>query len=173
RAGNVIGGGDWASERLLPDAFKAWSTGAILRLRNPGSVRPWQHVLECLAGYLMLGQRLLNSDAAFADAWNFGPDASDNRTVSEVLEAMRTHWPEFSWHLSAESHPHEANLLYLDVAKARSRLHWSQVWTLEEALEKTVTWYQAHMSGAKPPSRDQLLDYVVAARKRHVPWGAA
>lgn len=121
----------------------------------------------------MLGQNLLGQQKDFAEAWNFGPEPDDNRTVSEVLEAMRTHWPEFSWHLSTESHPHEANLLYLDVAKARTRLHWCPVWTLEEALEKTATWYQTHLSGSKSPSRVQLLDYVVAAQEHHVSWSAA
>ncbi len=173
RAGNVIGGGDWSEDRLIPDIVRATARGESVEIRSPQATRPWQHVLECLAGYLTLGQNLLGQQKAFAEAWNFGPEPGDNRTVSQVLEAMRAHWPEFSWHVSTESHPHEANLLYLDVAKARSRLHWCPVWTLEEALEKTATWYKAHLSGAKPPSRGQLLDYVATAQKRHAPWGAA
>lgn len=173
RAGNVIGGGDWSEDRLIPDIVRATARGESIEIRSPGAVRPWQHVLECLAGYLMLGQRLLTMDAAFAEAWNFGPEAADSRSVEEVLSAMRSHWPQFSWHLSNATHPHEAGLLRLDTAKARSRLHWRPVWTLEEALGKTATWYRVHLSGAKPPSRDQLLDYVAAAQKRHVPWAAA
>jgi len=173
RAGNVIGGGDWSEDRLIPDIVRATGRGESVEIRSPLATRPWQHVLECLAGYLTLGQKLLGQQKAFAEAWNFGPEPGDNRTVSQVLEAMRAHWPEFSWHVSTETHPYEANLLYLDVAKARSRLDWRPVWTLEESLEKTATWYQAHYSGAKASSRDQLLDYVAAAQERHVPWGAA
>jgi CDP-glucose 4,6-dehydratase len=173
RAGNVIGGGDWSEDRLIPDIARATARGESVEIRSPQATRPWQHVLECLAGYLTLGQRLLNGEAAFAEAWNFGPEASDNRSVSEVLDAMRAHWPEFSWHMSAKSHPHEAKLLYLDVAKARSRLNWRPVWTLEEALKNAATWYKAHLSGHKLPSRDQLLAYVAAGHQRRVPWGAA
>jgi CDP-glucose 4,6-dehydratase len=173
RAGNVIGGGDWSEDRLIPDIVRATARGESVEIRAPRAIRPWQHVLECLAGYLVLGRRLLARDAAFAEAWNFGPEAADSRSVEEVLHAMRSHWPQFSWHMSNATHPHEAGLLQLDTAKARSRLHWCPVWTLEETLEKTATWYQAHFSGDKPPSCDQLFDYVAAAQKRHVPWGAA
>ena len=173
RAGNVIGGGDWSDDRLIPDIVRATARGESAEIRSPNATRPWQHVLECLAGYLMLGQRLLARDAACAEAWNFGPDAAGNRSVQEVLHAIRAHWPQFSWHLSTGAHPHEAGLLQLDTAKARSRLNWSPVWSLEEALEKTATWYQAQLSGDKPPSREQLLAYVEAARERKGAWATA
>lgn len=173
RAGNVIGGGDWSDDRLIPDIVRATTRGESVEIRSPKATRPWQHVLECLAGYLLLGQRLQARDATFAEAWNFGPDAADNRSVQEVLHAMRTYWPQFSWHTGNDTHPHEAGLLRLDSAKACSRLNWRPVWTLDEALEKTATWYQKKLSGVKPPSRDQLLDYVAAAQERHVAWAAA
>jgi CDP-glucose 4,6-dehydratase len=172
RAGNVIGGGDWSDDRLIPDIVRATARGESAEIRSPNATRPWQHVLECLAGYLMLGQHLLARDAACAEAWNFGPDAAGNRSVQEVLHAMRAHWPQFSWHRSTGAHPHEAGLLQLDTAKARSRLNWHPVWTLEEALEKTATWYQAQFSGDKAPSREQLLAYVSAARERKGKWAA-
>lgn len=173
RAGNVIGGGDWSEDRLIPDIVRATARGESVEIRSPHATRPWQHVLECLAGYLMLGQQLLGQQKAFAEAWNFGPEAGDNRTVSEVLAAMRAHWPEFSWHLSTESHPHEASLLYLDVAKARSRLHWSPVWTLDEAIAKTAEWYRTYLAGAGPTSRAQLLEYVGAAKDQRASWSGA
>ncbi len=173
RAGNVIGGGDWSDDRLIPDIVRATARGESAEIRSPNATRPWQHVLECLAGYLMLGQRLLARDAACAEAWNFGPDAAGNRSVQEVLHAIRAHWPQFSWHLSTGAHPHEAGLLQLDTAKARSRLNWCPVWSLEEALEKTATWYQAQLSGDNLPSREQLLAYVAAARERKVQWATA
>ena len=173
RAGNVIGGGDWSDDRLIPDIVRATARGESAEIRSPNATRPWQHVLECLAGYLMLGQRLLARDTAFAEAWNFGPDAAGNRSVQEVLHAMRGHWSQFSWHLSKGVHPHEAGLLQLDTAKARSRLNWRPVWSLEEALEKTATWYQVQFSGDKPPSREQLLAFVSAAREHKATWAGA
>jgi CDP-glucose 4,6-dehydratase len=173
RAGNVIGGGDWSEDRLIPDIVRATSRGESVEIRSPSATRPWQHVLECLAGYLLLGQRLLAGDSAFADAWNFGPDLADNRTVQEVLCAMRAHWPRFSWHMGDSMQPHEAGLLYLDSSKARSRLNWRPVWTLEEAIERTASWYQAQLACDEPPSRAQLIDYLATARMRHASWSDA
>lgn len=172
RAGNVIGGGDWSEDRLIPDIVRATSRGESVEIRFPGATRPWQHVLECLAGYLLLGQRLLEGRAAFAEAWNFGPDAGDNLPVQQVLEAMQSHWPQFSWHLSGESHPHEAGLLFLDAAKARTVLGWRPVWTLEEALEKTASWYRSYLAGEGPSSKAQLQSYFEAARLRGASWSA-
>jgi CDP-glucose 4,6-dehydratase len=170
RAGNVIGGGDWSEDRLIPDIVRAAARGASVEIRSPHSTRPWQHVLECLSGYLMLGQNLLGQEKAFAEAWNFGPEAGDNRTVSQVLEAMRAHWPEFSWHPSTVTHLHEANLLYLDAAKARSCLHWSPVWSLDVAISKTAQWYRSCLAGAGTSSRMQLHEYVGAAKEQRAIW---
>ena len=170
RAGNVIGGGDWSEDRLIPDIVRATARGESVEIRYPNATRPWQHVLECLAGYLLLGQRLLAREEPAAEAWNFGPDARDNRTVRQVLGAMSTYWPDFAWHPSHAEHPHEAGLLYLDTAKARSWLNWHPVWTLDEALEKTATWYRAHSGGEPALTRQQLSEYVAASRDRGVVW---
>src|SRR5690606_1047405 len=117
RAGNVIGGGDWSEDRLIPDLVRSVQAGTSLEIRSPKSTRPWQHVLECLSGYLLLGQRLLEGKKEFAEAWNFGPAPEDNRTVAEVLAALQRFWPQLAWNVSAAPQPHEANLLYLDCAK--------------------------------------------------------
>ncbi|MGY2180164.1 CDP-glucose 4,6-dehydratase [Pseudomonas agarici] len=170
RAGNVIGGGDWSEDRLIPDLVKAVRAGQSLEIRSPESTRPWQHVLECLSGYLLLGQRLLASDQSAAGAWNFGPAAQDNRTVAQVLAGLRLHWPELSWHTTAAQQPHEANLLYLDCAQARARLAWQPVWTLEQSLEMTADWYRHQSTTGQAITREQLERYVNAAAEAGCIW---
>lgn len=170
RAGNVVGGGDWSEDRLIPDLVRAMSAGAPLLIRSPHATRPWQHVLDCLSGYLQLGQRLLQGDARFADAWNFGPAASDNRSVLDVLQMMRESWPEMVWQQGDAPRLHEAGLLYLDSSRAHSELAWQPVWTLPEALHFTADWYRQHVAGSSPPSRAQLQSYLSAARSRNVSW---
>lgn len=170
RAGNVVGGGDWSEDRLIPDIVRATARGEAVEIRYPDATRPWQHVLECLSGYLLVGQHLLGRDGGAAAPWNFGPEVGDNRTVREVLGAMNRYWPDFNWRPSQEEHPHEAGLLYLDTSKARSYLKWSPVWTLEEALEKTAAWYRAHLERAEILSRSQLSEYVAAARDQGAIW---
>ncbi|MDX2194666.1 MAG: CDP-glucose 4,6-dehydratase [Gemmatimonadales bacterium] len=143
RAGNVIGGGDWAEDRLIPDMVRAAAAGTAVPLRRPGAVRPWQHVLEPLAGYLMLGQRLLDGDGTAADAWNFGPGPSDDRPVGWVAERLSALWggrPLIE--LSPGPHPHEAETLRLDWTKARIHLGWAPRWRLDEALARTAAWYR-------------------------------
>jgi CDP-glucose 4,6-dehydratase len=144
RAGNVIGGGDWSEDRLIPDAARAVANHVPLLIRNPGATRPWQHVLEALHGYLLLASRLIGGESKFADAFNFGPDAEDNRTVAEVLSRMQRHWPELAWELDpgAASAPHEAHLLHLDSSKAHRALGWTPRWNLETGIEKTAEWYR-------------------------------
>ncbi|HXX80149.1 MAG TPA: CDP-glucose 4,6-dehydratase, partial [Thermodesulfovibrionales bacterium] len=134
RAGNVIGGGDWAEDRLIADVVRAITNHSPLGVRSPLATRPWQHVLECLSGYLLLGQFLLDGRREYADAWNFGPGPDDNRTVNEVLNIFKTHWPKLTWHAAAGPQSRETNLLYLDSAKARASLGWRPVWTLQEAV---------------------------------------
>lgn len=144
RAGNVIGGGDWSEDRLIPDAARAVQKGEALLIRNPAATRPWQHVLESLHGYLLLGQALLAGKREAAEAFNFGPEAMDNRSVTAVLEGLRTEWQELSWTIDpayAEA-PHEAQALYLDSAKARAVLGWQPRWRLETALTETAHWYR-------------------------------
>jgi CDP-glucose 4,6-dehydratase len=170
RAGNVIGGGDWSEDRLIPDLVRAVQAGESLEIRSPQSTRPWQHVLECLSGYLLLGQRLLTLDKAVADGWNFGPAPQDNRTVAEVLTGLQKYWPELAWHTTSAPQPHEANLLYLDCAQAKSRLGWQPVWSLEQSLEMTADWYRHQSSTGQAITREQLAGYIDAAARAGCVW---
>lgn len=149
RAGNVIGGGDWAQDRLVPDCIRAFIAERPVQLRYPLAVRPWQHVLEPLSGYMMLAQRLLEDESpSFAEAWNFGPDANGDATVGEVARRIGELWGNASISVSGkEKAPHEARLLRLDVTKALTRLGWRQRWVLDRALQETVNWYKAWQAG--------------------------
>lgn len=148
RAGNVIGGGDWAVDRLIPDIVRSIAKSQPVLIRNPASTRPWQHVLEPLSGYLLLAQRLLQGDDGASTAWNFGPEPVDVRPVSWVLDHWRACWGDgFRWTPDAGAQPHEARLLQLDIRKARERLGWVPRWSLEVGLQRTVDWYQAWMRG--------------------------
>lgn len=148
RAGNVIGGGDWAVDRLLPDLLRAFEKSAPVVIRNPRSIRPWQHVLEPLSGYLVLAQRLWYEGSAFAEGWNFGPCDEDARPVQWIVEQLVEYWGEgASWQLDDSEHPHEANFLKLDISKARARLGWQPRWRLAEALQHIVTWHRAWLAG--------------------------
>jgi CDP-glucose 4,6-dehydratase len=162
RSGNVIGGGDWAEDRLIPDLIRAQATGASLAIRSPDATRPWQHVLECANGYLQLGAQLLHGRRDFASAWNFGPAEEDNRTVSAVLEALRKHWTDLRWHRAEADSLAEAQWLYLDSSKARSALGWRPVWSLDEALAATASWYRRFLVDGVAESRRQLAQYVAA-----------
>ena len=170
RAGNVIGGGDWSEDRLIPDLVRAVAKGQSLEIRSPHATRPWQHVLESLSGYLLLGQHLLQGDKAFADAWNFGPEPEGNRTVSEVLGKLNSNWSSLRWHVTDKPQPHEAMLLYLDSAKARSKLNWQSIWNFDAALKKTAGWYRAWIESGSVISREQLFDYITAAAQADVEW---
>jgi CDP-glucose 4,6-dehydratase len=150
RAGNVVGGGDWAKDRIVPDAITALAASRPIPVRNPGGVRPWQHVLEPLSGYLLLGARLLGPDAtSYAEPWNFGPRLEDARPVREVVEALIAAWGSGSWDDQHDPHaPHEAGLLRLDIAKAAARLGWVPRWHFAETFKRTVDWYRAFHAGA-------------------------
>lgn len=146
RAGNVIGGGDWSEDRLVPDALRAWGQGKTLRVRSPGAVRPWQHVLEPILGYLILAERLFNGEVA--EAWNFGPDASDMVPVGELLDRLAKLWGKgATWVSHDEEHPHEAGYLHLDSSKANRQLGWNSRWSLETALDHVVGWHRAYLAG--------------------------
>ena len=148
RAGNVIGGGDWAADRLLPDIFRALEAGQPVRIRNPLSVRPWQHVLEPLRGYLTLAQRLYEDGPRFAEAFNFGPRAQDAWPVSRVAEAVCQRWgAEARWQHDAKTHTHEARSLTLDIAKADTILGWKPVLSVTDTLELAVDWTRAVAAG--------------------------
>jgi CDP-glucose 4,6-dehydratase len=144
RAGNVIGGGDWASDRLVPDILRAFERGEPVVIRNPHATRPWQHVLEPLAGYLTLAQCLWDGGAEFAEGWNLGPRDEDARPVQWIVEQLVEQWGRGArWQLDGSTHPHEANYLKLDISKARARLGWQPRWHLADALQHIVTWQQA------------------------------
>ena len=141
RAGNVIGGGDWSEDRLIPDAIKAFEAKHPLMIRNPLATRPWQHVLEPLSGYLILAQALYEQGSAFASGWNFGPRDEDNRTVEEVVELLICGWGDSAqWEKDGLEQPHEANLLKLDCSKAHSQLGWTPKWSLEKTMQKIIQW---------------------------------
>jgi CDP-glucose 4,6-dehydratase len=148
RAGNVIGGGDWADDRLIPDFVRAIVAGQQLCIRSPHAIRPWQHVLEPLSGYIVLAQKLLEEGPRYAEGWNFGPHDQDARPVEWLVEKLVTLWGDgASWRLDDQVHPHEAHYLKLDISKARSRLGWEPRWSLGEALSHVVDWYRAHQAG--------------------------
>ncbi|WP_216225981.1 CDP-glucose 4,6-dehydratase [Polynucleobacter sp. MG-27-Goln-C1] len=144
RAGNVIGGGDWSEDRLIPDAIKAFEACESLRIRNPLSTRPWQHVLEPLSGYLVLSQALYENGSTFASGWNLGPSDSSNCTVQEVIELLISKWGgEATWEKEGFEQPHEACYLKLDCAKAHTQLGWAPKWDLETSIQKTVSWQKS------------------------------
>jgi CDP-glucose 4,6-dehydratase len=148
RAGNVIGGGDWAENRLIPDIMNAISLGKPVNIRNPHAIRPWQHVLEPLTGYMLLAQNLYEKGPVYAEAWNFGPNDGDAKSVQWIVEQLTKKWGEgVNWVLDEGDHPHEANYLRLDCAKAKSRLDWQPKWHLENALDAIVDWYRGYLSG--------------------------
>lgn len=170
RAGNVIGGGDWSEDRLIPDLVRSVEAGKPLEIRSPNATRPWQHVLECLSGYLMLGQQLLEGNKSCADAWNFGPDREGNRQVKQVLAALKSDWPSVKWHYSDTHQPHEAQLLHLDSGKARGKLFWRPVWTFDEGVAATAEWYQAWLDRTDVVSLNQLQSYIKLAKERGLSW---
>lgn len=149
RAGNVIGGGDWTPSRLVPDVLAAFARNEAVVLRNPDAIRPWQHVLEPLAGYLLLAQHLVEHGEAFAEGWNFGPDETDARTVAWIVEMLAAGWGAgAAWQPSGEPRIHEAHTLKLDCTKARVRLGWRPRWQAEDAVTRSLAWYQAWRAGA-------------------------
>ena len=148
RAGNVIGGGDWAKDRLVPDVMSAFSAGKTVKVRNPDAVRPWQYVLEPLSGYLVLAERLFNEGLAFAEAWNFGPNDTAVCPVATLIDQLAALWGGGArWERDGELQPHEATQLALDSSKARQRLRWSPRTSMRQTLEATVEWYKACAAG--------------------------
>ena len=163
RAGNVIGGGDWSLDRLIPDIVKASAQGMDTHIRNPLAVRPWQHVLEPIVGYLLVGTRLLHGEKEYADAFNFGPDADANVNVKAVAEICRKHWADIAITLSAEANnnaPHEANLLFLDNTKAKKTLGWKPLWNLEATIAHTIGWYKQYYTTQELLTDKQIDAYL-------------
>ena len=162
RAGNVIGGGDWSEDRLIPDAIKAFENHQVLSVRNPLSTRPWQHVLEPLSGYLVLAQALYQNGPKCMGAWNFGPHDEDSKSVKEVVELLISKWGSpASWEQDAGAHPHEAHSLKLNISKARDQLGWSPKWSLDSAIDQIASWQQAYQSNLdmKTVSLSQIQSY--------------
>jgi len=171
RAGNVIGGGDWAEDRLIPDMMRAISRGEKVMIRNPQSVRPWQHVLEPLSGYLLLGQKLLEGRKEFAEAWNFGPYEEGSITVGEIVNQVKKIWPKLDHETGTMPEQlHEAGLLKLDCSKARSRLNWVPVWNGREVVDKTVCWYRAFYESNQILTSEDFRSFIAHAKKKHLEW---
>ncbi len=162
RAGNVIGGGDWSEDRLIPDIFRAFKANRAVQIRNPNSLRPWQHVLDPLSGYLKLCQKMVEGGAAFGEAYNFGPSSGGECTVGEMVSKVCALWGgDAHWESDEGLHPHEANLLSLDISKAKSNLGWTPNLNIQEALKMTVDWTKSHASGVKAGNimLDQIKQY--------------
>lgn len=160
RAGNVIGGGDWAKDRLLPDIARALGKGEKIVIRNPNSIRPWQHVLEPLFGYLMLGAKLNESPVTFSQAYNFGPDFSDALTVKSMVELAINCWSKGEFEVMENVHqPHEAGLLKLDISKAFTTIGWRPILNASQAVERTINWYKGFYDGKN--ANDLILQDIL------------
>lgn len=168
RAGNVIGGGDWARDRLVPDVLRALDRGETVKIRSPKAIRPWQHVLEPLSGYLRLAECLYTEGGSFAEGWNFGPADEDTRTVSWIVERIVAASPGAMWECDYGPQPHEAHYLKLDCSKARARLGWEPRWRLDTALEKTLEWHTAwrRCKDMRSVSLAQIAEYSAWDPKR-------
>jgi CDP-glucose 4,6-dehydratase len=162
RAGNVIGGGDWSDDRLIPDALKAFDAHKPVVIRNPLAIRPWQHVLEPISGYLTLAEKLYVVGDDFAEGWNFGPNEGDTKPVGEVMDYLVSNWPSGgTWVLDKYEQPHEAQLLKLDISKAKSRLKWEPKWSLDKALESIIQWHHSWLDGdeMRATTLNQIKEY--------------
>lgn len=171
RAGNVIGGGDWAKDRLMTDIMLSVSQDKKVSIRNPNATRPWQHVLEPLSGYLAIGQKLLEERVEFGEAWNFGPSDEGSITVEEVVNHVKKHWDKIEYEINRDPNQlHEANLLKLDCSKAHIYLKWKDVWESDTTFEKTVKWYKNFYENNTVDTIDDLNQYVSDAKKKKIDW---
>jgi len=174
RAGNIIGGGDWAKDRLIPDIMRATKQNQKVVLRNPQSTRPWQHVLDPLAGYLLLGQKLLEGQTNFSGAWNFGPDEAAQKTAKDVVLQLQNQWPAIGFKITQDSQNfHEAQVLKLDCSKATKALGWKPIWTGNTMFVKTVQWYREFYKTNKVLSQNQLNTYIKNARQKQLIWATS
>ena len=176
RAGNVIGGGDWAVDRIVPDCVKAWSKNEIVELRNPMATRPWQHVLEPLSGYINLAAELYNSSALHGEPFNFGPKASQNHTVLELVKLMSLYWEQVRWNDISETNsgPYESGLLKLNCDKALHYLKWEAVMDFDQTIRMTAEWYKAFYTtkGASilDTTKRQITEYISLAKHKNLKW---
>ncbi|MFI5305536.1 MAG: CDP-glucose 4,6-dehydratase, partial [Nitrospiria bacterium] len=173
RTGNVIGGGDWAQDRLVPDIVRSLSQKKCIEIRNPGSIRPWQHVLDPLSGYLWLGSLLWRNPGKYDYGWNFGPLSSDSMTVKEIVDESIALWGKGEWKRTGD-HTHEAKTLKLDCTKAATLLKWSPVYGIKESLVATLGWYREFYNSrgfdSLAFSIDQLEAYIQTAKKQNKIW---
>ena len=170
RAGNVIGGGDWSQDRLLPDMVTAAVEQKPVKIRNPLATRPWQHVLDPLSGYLSLGQQLLQGNTAFNEGWNFGPDHSSNVTVEHLVKAAQIHWNAIAYELDDTASYHEAHLLMLDCSKAMKLLKWRPIWDFKTSLKHTLNWYKTYYEQQQLQTGKDIAQYVKDAQAKNVTW---
>lgn len=172
RAGNVIGGGDWAKDRLITDIMISVSQNKKVSIRNPKATRPWQHVLEPLSGYLHIGQKLLEEKVEFAEAWNFGPSDEKSITVKEVVENVKKYWDKIDYEIHSDLNQlHEANLLKLDCSKAHTLLKWKDVWDSETTFMKTVKWYKSfYEKNENILTSSDLENYILDAKAKKIEW---
>ena len=175
RAGNVIGGGDWAEDRLIPDIVKAVHEGWETLVRNPNSIRPWQHVLEPLSGYLLLGQKLLEQKREYADSWNFGPNPDEEKiNVENIVKFFQSSWSKVNYKIEKEENGglHEAKKLQLNSQKARKQLKWHPVWDNNHKLQKTIDWYKNFYENNRINSQNDIFEYIRTATKQNLVWVA-
>ena len=176
RAGNVIGGGDWAQDRIVPDCVRAWANNEIVKLRNPKATRPWQHVLEPLSGYLVLAAALAERPNLHGEAFNFGPPAHQDHTVQELVEKMACHWEQVKWQDVSENNdgPYESGLLKLNCDKAQHLLHWRAVLDFESTVQFTANWYKQFYQEPRKPIRSltlaQIEEYSRFAKEQGMSW---
>ena len=176
RAGNVIGGGDWANDRIVPDCIKAWSSDKSVEIRSPLATRPWQHVLEPLSGYLTLARKLANDDKYHSEAFNFGPSADQNYPVRDLINEMSKYWDKVNWKDTSkkETNMHEAGLLKLNCDKANADLNWRSTMTFEETIKMTVNWYQSFYENINSSMHEtsilQIKEYNQLAKERDIDW---
>lgn len=171
RAGNVIGGGDWGEDRLVPDIMKAAAKKENVDIRSPEAVRPWQYVLEPLSGYLLVGQKLLQEEFEMASSWNFGPARDDHLTVKNVCRQVQQTWPAARFYYATTSGKyHEAQTLHLDCSKAHQTLQWRPLWNCRESITKATEWYKTYYSNKTTLSEQHLREYLLCAKKQNVSW---
>lgn len=171
RAGNVIGGGDWAQDRLMTDIMLSISQNKKVNIRSPHATRPWQHVLEPLSGYLAIGQKLLQGKKEFAEGWNFGPEQEGSISVQKVVESIKEYWSKIDYTIQEPKEKlHEANLLKLDCSKANILLQWTSTWNSQITFKKTVLWYKKYYEENTIKTQDDLEQYVQDAQNKNIAW---
>lgn len=171
RAGNVIGGGDWAKDRIITDLMTNAANNSYAKIRNPHSIRPWQHVLDPLSGYLLLGQKLLEKDKDFSDNWNFGPSENELISVENIILNMKRHWENINFSIdTSEDQPHESRLLKLDCSKAKELLKWEAIWDYKTSTEKTALWYKNYYLKNEILTEADLEGYLADAKNKKMTW---